>query len=486
MKRKKQSKKNILKSPKKQEQEKEKEIPKEIGVFNDFLIFDKVDNSKDNNLDIQNKNFDEPTLKEGLIISTNQNKKKSRFFNLFKEIVEKDKKILLKNKKNEEKSDVLPNKNEININKDEDIKNNNNTSNNNLDKDNNIIINNYDDNIINNDNNIINNDNNTITNNDNDNDNIINNDNNNIINDNSKDENFNSNSSNNKDDNNIIKEIENNINNLINDNNDFNNNIRNNSESLPNSNFFYSNPFYNNNYFNESSAPEISYSYTNQSGNFPLFSQNLYEPKQSIYSSSSGGGLYFSSTKDSDFFSFSNNNSIYEGRPSEKKFDINIDIKKVICLEDKRTAVMIKNIPNKFNREILLNIIDQNFKGTYDIFILPTDANGHKNFGYSFINFTCSYYIPYFYFLFHGKKWSNTNSQKMCEITYSKIQGRYNLLSHYSSKIIFHNEEARKIYNSEKKFIIPNEYKMIFKIAFPNQYIEENQYNFITKLPFKY
>ena len=110
MKRKKQSKKNILKSPKKPEQE--KEIPKEIGVFNDFLIFDKVDNSKDNNLDIQNKNFDEPSLKEGLIIPTNQNKKKSRFFNLFKEIVEKDKKILLKNKKNENEDNNNSNENE--------------------------------------------------------------------------------------------------------------------------------------------------------------------------------------------------------------------------------------------------------------------------------------------------------------------------------------------------------------------------------------
>lgn len=113
---------------------------------------------------------------------------------------------------------------------------------------------------------------------------------------------------------------------------------------------------------------------------------------------------------------------------------------------------------------MLLNIIDKNFKGAYDIFILPTDVNRYKNFGYSFINFTCSYYIPNFYYLFNGKKWSNTNSQKMCEITYSKIQGRNNLLQHYSNKIIFRNDEAKK-YNNEK-YIIPNEYKGIFTKAF--------------------
>ena len=163
---------------------------------------------------------------------------------------------------------------------------------------------------------------------------------------------------------------------------------------------------------------------------------------RSPYSNSSN--LYFTSTNDSDFYSFSNRNSIFDSRPSEKKFELNVDIKKVICLEDRRTTVMIKNIPNKFNRDMLLNIIDKNFKGAYDIFILPTDVNRYKNFGYSFINFTCSYYIPNFYYLFNGKKWSNTNSQKMCEITYSKIQGRNNLLQHYSNKIIFRNDEAKK------------------------------------------
>ena len=77
---------------------------------------------------------------------------------------------------------------------------------------------------------------------------------------------------------------------------------------------------------------------------------------------------------------------------------------------------MVKNIPNKFTRDLLIKTIDQNFKSTYDLFILPTDVNRYKNFGYAFLNFTCSYHIPYFYFLFNGKKWGSTNSQKICEI----------------------------------------------------------------------
>ena len=143
--------------------------------------------------------------------------------------------------------------------------------------------------------------------------------------------------------------------------------------------------------------------------------------------------------------------------------------------------MMIKNIPNKFTRELLLSTIDQNFKGTYDLFILPTDGNRNKNFGYSFINFTNSYFIPYFYFMFNDKKWSSTNSKKICEITYSKVQGRANLISYYANKIIFFNNV--KEVTEDQKYIIPNDYKKIFIQLFPNQIIEENNFYFITKIP---
>jgi len=65
----------------------------------------------------------------------------------------------------------------------------------------------------------------------------------------------------------------------------------------------------------------------------------------------------------------------------EPVFEPNVDIKKILSLEDKRTTMMIKNIPNKFSRDLLISTIDQNFKGTYDLFILPTDGNKNKNFG---------------------------------------------------------------------------------------------------------
>ena len=209
--------------------------------------------------------------------------------------------------------------------------------------------------------------------------------------------------------------------------------------------------------------------------------QNFSDMKISI------GSSVTSIEKDSRLSSSINSvNSINQmenlGDSNEKVMDLNLDINKVFSLEDKRTTIMIKNIPNKFNRDLLLNIINSNFRGTFDLFILPTDINKFKNFGYAFINFTNSYYIPYFYFMFNGKMWSRTNSQKVCELTYSKVQGKENLLAHYPSKIIYLNEEAKNV-TPEQKYIIPNDYKLIFHKFFPNQVIEEYKHYFITKLP---
>ena len=194
-------------------------------------------------------------------------------------------------------------------------------------------------------------------------------------------------------------------------------------------------------------------------------------------------------SKNDSLFENTNIHEIIENKKTEKneKIDetnLNLEINKVISKEDIRTTIMIKNIPNKFNRELLLSIINQNFKGTYDLFILPTDIKKYKNFGYAFINFTSSYYIPYFYYMFNGKMWSSTNSKKVCELTYSKVQGKTNLLNHFPIKIVYLNEEAYNV-KPEQKYIIPNVYKIIFNKLFPEEKIEEFKFYFITKLPGK-
>ena len=377
---------NILK----EEEKKEEDIPKEIGTFHEFLVFEKSDNKKEKKYEFIKCDHDNPFLKDWLILQTKSEITQSRFSDLFKEIKENDKKS-----ENEEK--IID---EINQQK---------------------IINNSENN------------------------------------------------------NNKIEKIK--------------------EEEFKESNYKYSNTFPYNNYNNLNFEERRTSDFCYSNIYMPFFRQSFNEKNNSTNSFSSHFG---SSTNDSLYKeSFSNNSLIninFHERKSDNyntkniiiknNFELIVDINRVISLEDKRTTVMIKNIPNKFNKDILLDIIDQNFKGTYDIFILPIDINKNRNYGYAFINFINSYFIPYFYFMFNGKKWSNTNSEKICEITYSNIQGKNNLILHYHNKIVFQNNSLND--SNEQKYIIPNEYLLIFKQKYPKQFIEEYKFYFITKMPYEH
>lgn len=144
-----------------------------------------------------------------------------------------------------------------------------------------------------------------------------------------------------------------------------------------------------------------------------------------------------------------------------QSFDINI--LSILNREDTRTTVMIKNIPNKFTRDKILLIINQHFQGAYDLFILPTDSKANKNFGYAFINFIHSFYLINFYHIFNGKSWIGTNSKKICEISYSKIQGKSKIKKHYPQKIITAQPEV----TVPDRLVIPIQYLQIFHAFHP-------------------
>jgi hypothetical protein len=58
----------------------------------------------------------------------------------------------------------------------------------------------------------------------------------------------------------------------------------------------------------------------------------------------------------------------------EKKDSIfNINITSIIELNDMRTTLMIRNIPNKYTQEILVELLDIDHAQEYDLFYLPLD-----------------------------------------------------------------------------------------------------------------
>ena len=88
---------------------------------------------------------------------------------------------------------------------------------------------------------------------------------------------------------------------------------------------------------------------------------------------------------------------------------------------------MIKNIPNKYTQKMLLTTIDERFRGTYDFFYLPIDFKNKCNVGYAFINMVRPEYIIPLIQKFDRKKWEKFNSEKVCNISYARIQVRYAL-----------------------------------------------------------
>ena len=370
-----------------------REIPREIGIFNDFIVYDK-DNLFNDYLKYQNlESTTSPSLKDWLIIQRESKQTKSRFTDFFEEI----------NQEKSEENEGKKNENKNQINEIEDEKK---------------------------------------------------------VDDQKKDALF-------------MKNFTQNI------------NLDNNNNNLFSINTFKDNKFKENDLdVRNTFFPNLGVQNTKMSINSSI-NNSIFNPGNQGMSTNDTGfaGISNSSLSNSniDISNNSFNSKIIVVDIKEQNFEPNVDINKILSLKDTRTTIMIKNIPNKFGRELLLSTIDQNFKGTYDLFILPTDGNKNKNFGYSFINFTSCYYIPFFYYMFNGKKWSSTNSQKICEITYSKVQGRENLVAHYPNKIIHFNAVTNQ--NEDQKYVIPNEYKMFFNKIYPKQKIEEHKFYFVTTIP---
>ena len=50
-------------------------------------------------------------------------------------------------------------------------------------------------------------------------------------------------------------------------------------------------------------------------------------------------------------------------------------------------------------------------------------------------------YIPALYQRFHAKKWEKFNSEKVCNISYARIQGKASLIHHFSNSSLLHEDK---------------------------------------------
>ncbi|XP_023644151.1 protein terminal ear1 homolog [Capsella rubella] len=115
---------------------------------------------------------------------------------------------------------------------------------------------------------------------------------------------------------------------------------------------------------------------------------------------------------------------------------------------DRRTTVMIKNLPNKYSQKLLLKMLDKHCNdcnkeiikegnktamSSYDFVYLPIDFSNKCNVGYGFVNMTSPEAVWRLYKTFHNQRWGVFNSRKICEVTYARIQGLESLKEHFKN-----------------------------------------------------
>ncbi|KAL6547464.1 hypothetical protein OROMI_023185 [Orobanche minor] len=137
------------------------------------------------------------------------------------------------------------------------------------------------------------------------------------------------------------------------------------------------------------------------------------------------------------------------GKDGDPRFLINEDVivEDSDC-RDPRTTVMIKNIPNKYSQNLLLNMLDSHCShcneqitdgdedhplSSYDFVYLPIDFINKCNVGYGFVNMTTPQATLRLYKAFHHQNWEVFNSRKICEVTYARLQGLEALKEHFKN-----------------------------------------------------
>ena len=133
-----------------------------------------------------------------------------------------------------------------------------------------------------------------------------------------------------------------------------------------------------------------------------------------------------------------------------------IHIENILKSKDKRTTLIIRNIPNRYTISLLLQEINKNYYRKYDVVYLPQDYINNSNLGFGFINFLDHMYLIMFYEEFVGKKWNCFNSNKRCQLAYSKYQGK-NELTKYIHKKLGISSHYNSNENLKKSFFINNE-----------------------------
>lgn len=118
---------------------------------------------------------------------------------------------------------------------------------------------------------------------------------------------------------------------------------------------------------------------------------------------------------------------------------------------------------------MLLQKLNINHKDKYDFLYLPIDFKNKCNVGYAFINFIDAIFILKFFEEFNAQKWEFFNSEKICELTYGRIQSKLSLIDHF--------ENANNWFQGDRKAR-----PLILNVVLPNQsFLKDYRKNLLLK-----
>lgn len=116
------------------------------------------------------------------------------------------------------------------------------------------------------------------------------------------------------------------------------------------------------------------------------------------------------------------------------------------------TTGMLRNIPNRYTQDNLLEEIDQaGFMGTFDFFYLPIDVRNNANVGYAFINFLDPEDFQRFQGQFEGYRYKRGGSKKIATVSPAIVQGIEKNVENLVKKRVAHGQFGPVIFRKGQR-----------------------------------
>lgn len=137
---------------------------------------------------------------------------------------------------------------------------------------------------------------------------------------------------------------------------------------------------------------------------------------------------------------------------SASSVEFAVDLSSLESGNEKRTTVMIRNIPRKMSQSTIVDIVRFSLgkEDIFDFIYLPMDLANHINVGYAFVNLKSPEFVITFYQLFNNRTWRSIlgtfriawgeEASKVAKVTFARIQGVDSLINHFANTSIMNHQ----------------------------------------------